>query len=283
MKLALFHTIFNIIGVLVVTPFIQVMVNFLQGLFVSKIPDEAKPKYINDVMIPVPESAIAALNKEIVNLYDQSFKAIAHGMSLHRTEILSGIDLKKVVTSSKNKFDTNIDQMYKNNIKDLYSEIIRFASIAQKNMNGEQNEKTDKLKISARKLIEAIKDIRELQKNINLFFRSKNKYIKAEYDFLRMGIANALKELDTIRKQEDGDIDTLSQIEMLKDRIKELDLIGNGRIDALIREQKIDARMATSLMNDSAFAYSISKKLIEVATVLWIEDKQIQELGEEDE
>ena len=38
--------------------------------------------------------------------------------------------------------------------------------------------------------------------------------------------------------------------------------------------------MATSLINDSVFTYEISSNLIDVAKILWIEDKEIQELGE---
>ena len=45
-------------------------------------------------------------------------------------------------------------------------------------------------------------------------------------------------------------------------RLENLDIISNGRIDALIRENKIDAKMATSLINDSTTAYHICKNLI---------------------
>jgi len=58
-------------------------------------------------------------------------------------------------------------------------------------------------------------------------------------------------------------------------------MIKNGRIDNLIRNNFIETKMATSLINDSAFAYEVSKNLIHVATILWIEDREIQELGEE--
>jgi hypothetical protein len=38
--------------------------------------------------------------------------------------------------------------------------------------------------------------------------------------------------------------------------------------------------MTTSNMNDSGFAYSVTKKLIEVATIIWIRDRDIRNLGE---
>lgn len=58
-------------------------------------------------------------------------------------------------------------------------------------------------------------------------------------------------------------------------------MMDNGRIDNLIRNNKISSEMATSLINDSGFAYSISRKLLHVATILWVEDREIQKLGDE--
>jgi phosphate:Na+ symporter len=68
---------------------------------------------------------------------------------------------------------------------------------------------------------------------------------------------------------------------VLKEDMKHLDLINNGKIDHLIRENKIDTNMATSIINDSTFAYDVIKRLIRVATILWINDKTLQEMGEQ--
>jgi phosphate:Na+ symporter len=39
--------------------------------------------------------------------------------------------------------------------------------------------------------------------------------------------------------------------------------------------------MATSYMNDSATGYSIQKKLVEVATILFINNNLLKEIGEQ--
>ena len=39
--------------------------------------------------------------------------------------------------------------------------------------------------------------------------------------------------------------------------------------------------MATTLLNDSAHAHNIIDKLINVAKILWIEDLDIKQLGED--
>lgn len=65
---------------------------------------------------------------------------------------------------------------------------------------------------------------------------------------------------------------------MLREEVDELDLIKSGKIDGLIRERLIEKKMATSLINDSAFVCSISTNLINIALVLWIKDSDIRNL-----
>ena len=73
----------------------------------------------------------------------------------------------------------------------------------------------------------------------------------------------------------------MSKSELLKDSLKSLDVIATGRIDVLIREKRIDKKMATTLLNDSSHAYTIINKLINVSKILWIKDSTIKQLGED--
>ncbi len=58
MKLALFHTIFNVIGVLAVAPFTSKLVILLESLFIDKRIDISRAKYLDSTVIEVPEIAI---------------------------------------------------------------------------------------------------------------------------------------------------------------------------------------------------------------------------------
>ena len=49
------------------------------------------------------------------------------------------------------------------------------------------------------------------------------------------------------------------------------DIITNGTLDKLIRKGLITNTMATSLMNDSDYANNISRNLIDMAEVLFID------------
>jgi phosphate:Na+ symporter len=51
--------------------------------------------------------------------------------------------------------------------------------------------------------------------------------------------------------------------------MKKHDATVNGVIDKLIREDLISAEMATSLMNDSSYAYDVARNLIDMGTILF--------------
>lgn len=63
--LALFHTIFNVLGVLIMWPLTERMVAYLEKMFRVHEEDEAKAKYLDLTLIETPELAHQALQKEL--------------------------------------------------------------------------------------------------------------------------------------------------------------------------------------------------------------------------
>lgn len=281
MKLALFHTIFNLVGVMLVSPFTHRLVKYLETLFIEVNIYALKPLYLDNVVINVPDAAIESIKKEIIHLYDSAIEAISHSMFLHRHEFIGSEDIEEVVKKSDISINTDVSEFYASKIKSLYGEIIHYATLSQEKMNEEDQNKVYDLKLASREIVEALKNMRDLQKNIFYYSKSKNPYVKEEYDNLRVYIAKTIDAIEKL-KEHDDDLDVISTIELLKESTKALDNIKNSRIDTLIREKKIDSKMATSLINDSAFAYDVTKKLLQVATILWIKDADIRTLGAEE-
>jgi len=77
MKLALFHTIFNVSGVLIVYPFMGNMVAYLETLFREDKKDRGKAKYLTNEVMQIPATALVALRKKTIHLYDKLLKIIA--------------------------------------------------------------------------------------------------------------------------------------------------------------------------------------------------------------
>ncbi len=281
MKLALFHTIFNIVGVLLVAPFIRHLVRFLETLFCTREKGRGQPKYLTEEVMEIPASALEAIRKETIHLYDKSLETIVHAMNLHRREIFSDKEIHEVVKRSTQTFDIDINVVYQQDIKNLYSEILRYSSRSQSYMDEEGNNQVYELKITARNIIEMVKDIRELQRNLNLFTKSNNWFMIHEYNKLREELVTIFRRIEEIRSSTINATEIMTQFEVLKEKASDNELALHHTIDALIRENKIDSKMASSLINDVGFTNSISRKLLKAASVLWVKDQVVKELGDE--
>ncbi|QYZ65445.1 MAG: sodium:phosphate symporter [Gammaproteobacteria bacterium (ex Lamellibrachia satsuma)] len=268
LKLAVFHSIFNIIGILAMLPFINTLVNFLMQRMPEKVLSVAEPKYLNDSVIELPDTAIEAVRKETLHLYDNAFAILAHGLSLHRHDILSDKDLDDVAAESTKVMPIDIDAEYEQNVKGLYSEIVNFISRAQSTMEPEQADELFALRAAGRDIVEAIKDTKHMHKNLSQYIVSDNDHIRAEYNRIRSYLGSVLRRLGVVQQEGDDPTSVLS-LDIMKVEMEENDTTVNGTLESLIREESITPHMATSLMNDATYAYDVTKNLVQMGEVLF--------------
>jgi phosphate:Na+ symporter len=282
MKLTLFHTIFNLMGVMIVSPFIHPLVRFLEGRFNDDSQHKSgEPKYLDSSAMETSLSATTAIRKESEHLYKNSLEIIVHGLSLHRKDIFSDKSLEKIMESSTKPYDIDIDRMYQVTVKNLYGDIIRFATMANDTLSRRDSKYIYSLKIANRGVVRAIKDIEKVQDNFNIYINHANESIRNEYNFLRKKIVTLLRELRRIENMEADFTEAILTIEVLKDNMKDIDIVENGRIDELIRDQKIDSKMTTSLINDSIYIYNVSNRLLEFAETVWADNEILREYDED--
>jgi phosphate:Na+ symporter len=67
-RLALFHTIFNVLGVLLMWPLAGALTRALERRFRTREDDEAQPRYLDDNVLAVPTLAVDALVRELERL-----------------------------------------------------------------------------------------------------------------------------------------------------------------------------------------------------------------------
>ncbi len=285
LKLAVFDSLFKIMGVVLFIPFIGKLVSFLENTLRS---DSSKGDkdidhalYLNDSVLEIPATAMAALTRETRHLYDNAFEIIAHGLNLHRANIVSTMDLEEVIKVSYSQNAVDIDDFYNRRIKSLYGEIIDFASRAQSEMTPEDIESLYQLKLANRDIVEAVKDTKHLQKNLVKYSTSTNEHIKEQYNTIRIGLAELLRNIDIIGTSDEED-EIILLLSKAKVHTERYDILANGTLDNLIRNGLISNEMGTSLMNDSAYAYDISKKLIAMAESIFIDVDNKMILSDED-
>jgi len=268
MKLAVFDTLFKVIGVILFIPFVDRLVNFLNKTLkpsVSKsVAGVDNARYLNESVLELPTTAMAAIVRETKHLYENSFEIIAHGLNLKRHNIVSTMPLDEVVQDLYSKDPVDIDDFYNNKIKGIYGQIIDFSTKAQSQMAPSDIEILYKLKLANRDLVEAVKDTKHLQKNLIKYTSSTNEHIKEQYNTIRKDLAELLRNINIIVTTDEEDV-TVLLLAKARLHTEKYDILANGTLDKLIRQSLITNEMATSLMNDSAYAYDISKNLIAMA------------------
>lgn len=270
LKLAVFHTIFNILGIIVMVPFISRLVSFLERAIAAPPLHIEKPRYLSDASAHIPDAAIEAVRKETVRLYEMSVDVITHGLSLNKQVLNSGKEIDNIINHSNHiKLQQNIDDVYDRRIKAIYAAIIEFISHAQGSMSVNQAEKLFSLREVGRDIVESIKGIKHLQKNLKVYLISNNPEIRQEYNNMRIQICHVLQELQILKADEEESATILS-LDKLKVKIAERDNITTKGLDRLIRKNRISAQMAVSLMNDSAYCQDVCRNLIHIGSILFV-------------
>ena len=285
LKLAVFDSLFKVMGVIMFIPFVDKLVKFLESNLKGKEKQEVESyesvQYLNDSVLELPATAMAAIVRETKHLYINAFEIIAHGLNLKRTNILSEMELEDVIKEGYSKNIVDIDDFYEHRIKGVYGEIIDFATQAQSKMSPEDIEDLYALKIASRDIVDAVKDTKHLQKNLVKYKNNLNNHIQEQYDAIRIGLAELLRGIDVVSKMSEED-EVIVLLSKMKVNMQRYDILANGTLDNLIRNNLITNEMATSLMNDSAYAYEISKHFIAMAEIIFIDvSSDIKNLGED--
>ena len=283
LKLALFHTIFNILGVLIMIPFIHRLERILMKYFKEKVDkDISEPKYLNEAVLEFPGTVISSLIKESKFLYKNAiFEIVAHGLNIHREDIKSELKIKKIIKKSTEDMHIDVENLYYKKVKTIYGEILRYATTAQNSLKltKKQNNIITDIKIANRKMVEIIKDVKELNKNVSLSMNLDNKYLQNEYDLFRKKVTKVLRVIYLFRTE--GKTDKYAaKLSQLKKEAKENIRQSTKSMDNLIRKNLINAEMASSLFNDHTNVNDMIKKLIEVAELLYDDNDSLFENSE---
>jgi len=274
LKLAVFHTIFNLIGVIVMVPFIDKLVRFLERVLKGDAPQSHNevltPLYLNDSALEFPATALKATLDESRRLLQNAMRIIAKALGVDAQRLFSEEDIKSVLDSQCCREIASIEQDYTNQLKGIYAQIAAFAIKAQVNMPEEYINGFHNIKLANRNIIEAVKMTQQLQHNLSRYLKSDNPHIKEQYIKMIRRIAKLERRIHLICQTEDR-AQALESLQKARKILEKNDIVANGKLDKLIRNDMIGYEMAASLMNDSAYTNNIIKSLIVAAGVLCID------------
>ncbi len=284
LKLAVFHTIFNLVGVVVMLPTIPFMVRFLERWVRGATEaEQLQPVFLNELALSLPDTALKVLIKETGHLFDNAFEIIAHGVNIHRSDILSERPIDVVVFKAREPFELDVMRDYNESVKVLYNAIVEFATQArvEGSLTSEQSVGIDNVRLVCRHVARTIRLISDMRENLLRYLAGENEHIVREYDQLRLRVATILREVYRLRGSQD-EVEIFLTLSRLKAEVVEADVLADGTLDRLVRASLVTDQMATSLMNDSESTSDICRRLIEMAELMFIaQGTDLREIGAE--
>lgn len=289
LKLAVFHTIFNVIGVGLMLPLLPRLIAFIERMIKEPALDLSRPKYLSQAVDEFPATIVSALQKEVRHLYSNAVELIAHGLNIHRHDLFATSDIAAFVANSDGPVEIDIDQRYEQRIKTLYSAIVEFTTRASgKELPPDVIARIYELRDVAERIVRAVKDIKHLRRNATRYTARPQGTATDLYNGLRTEIARILVEIEKLERAAPED---RSRLWLDEERVQvETDnREANQRIESLIRDGRISAEVATSFLNDANYAYGAMRDLIAAAQGYYVaadsaiaEIEKILEMEEEE-
>lgn len=192
---ALYHTLFNVIGVLVFLPFIGLFAKLLVRVY----PDRTATitHYLQNVSPNVSDAAIAGLRNEIMHL--------VRGTLEHNLRTLR-IDVSLVLSDASNG-KMSLDEHYEQ-LKRLQAEIFSFAStLLTQGVDEEESSQLNRQLHAARMALHAAKTMKDVRHNFDEFESSENEFVlKTNAEFRQRLIALYLRLTPLLAEQPHAEV-----------------------------------------------------------------------------
>ncbi|WP_428738025.1 Na/Pi cotransporter family protein [Sulfurimonas sp.] len=264
--LAVFHTIFNVMGVVILSPFIKYIAKFLSKLFVGK--KEVPTKYIHLVEPSLAEGSLVAIRNEITNLFTNCVKYAILIVNLKPSEVLKGEKSPHdIVQSSTNEYEFDYNKRYEH-LKDVEFETIRYLNkIGELELTQKQTEALDILYSSLRESVYVARIVKDIKHNIDEFSQSDDSKITYYFNLIR---ENLVKAIQNALLFGDKEIDRESILKNHEDILKEnrnfiQKLTKNFEKDAL------DEKTVVAFLNSNRSILLAISSFIDAAKVLDVE------------
>ena len=274
MKIAIFHTIYNIVWVGILLPFYGKFVNFIENLLPeTEIVQKwfVRNLYLNWAAEELPNTAIISLVKETRHMYSNSIDILLKILWLELTDLdpdKDGIVDYKSVKSKIKIYEWDSDQLYWEKIKILFWEIMDFSTRVQAKNPEKYFEEFSTIRRANINIVEAVKIIKHLKRNLERFLHSSNPAIKLQYEKIIEDLLFVIANIERLDVTE-GDYERIEILWSMQKFISDNDIINNWKIDELIRNKLITNEMATSLIKDTNYKNDICKKLILVSEIVY--------------
>jgi phosphate:Na+ symporter len=258
---AVFHTLFNVLGVVLFFPFIGIYSKGLMKIFPDK--KLQLTRYIHNLTEEVPEAAVTGIQKEVIHLiYD----------TLRFNLSILGIDQQLVFTQKEDKPKKGTKEEHYENLKLLQAEIFTFSSRVQSGGIEEIDTKNlNRYLHAARMGMHSAKSMKDVKHNFEEFESDDNEFIyNQNLDFRKRLIQLYLRVVLLFDEEEHEDI--AGEMAKLLKHINKEDRELVASVQKVATNKSItDIQVSDMLMVNRVFIQSSRQVLAAIREVLLTE------------
>lgn len=297
LQLAMFQTLFNIIGVLIFWPWQRhlevwlcrflpervepsVLISETQSgqrsAVEQRVLPETRARYLSDAALTSVDTASRAVVQELQHLGRLSLEVICHALYQPVTQLLSvQVDEQRLNARPNDIECLDAEELYQRHIKGVYSDLLGFMSRLDAEMDEEHQQFWMTCQVVALQLVDAVKDAKHLQKNMGRYLRDDQALVHDHYLDLRRHVLWILRQIREIGRLDLPDDVWRSRLDWVDGQAAKFDADYRHRIFSEVRSQHLDNLQASSLMNDLGYASRITQSLRNVLQLGLVGDNEL--------
>lgn len=275
-QLALFHTLFNAMGVSLFWPW----QGWLAGRLQRWLPDPVEPpvlitelvqpqpeapgtraRYLDDSALASADSAAHVVVRELQHLGRLSLEVICHALYLPVDQLLRERPDENVLNARPDTHGLDAEQLYQRHIKGVYGDLLDYMGRLEVNLDEAHQRFWVSCQLAALQLVDAVKDAKHLQKNLGRYLRAEDGEVRQAYVELRRHLLGVLHEMRELGHMDLPEQAWSERLDLLDEQAAAFDKRFRERIFAGVRERHLSGQQAGSLMNDLGYVSRITQSL----------------------
>lgn len=266
--LALFHTIFNLLGVLLFLPFINILAKFLTKAFPDRTTNLTL--FIDNTTTAVAETAIATLRRETLHLLKKTMYHNLSVLNIERNLVFSELEFISITEDQRISLTTSYD-----NLKVLQADIFTFAAGIQSNeLTESESNELGRYLHGARIALHSAKTLKDVRHNFDDFDNSDNRFLNEQYHQFRRRLMTTYVKLNSIMEVQKSSDTTTSILKMIKELKFEDENFLENLTKAINGKQIKNINVSTAIIANRAFVQS-ERQVILAFKELLLDEREI--------
>jgi phosphate:Na+ symporter len=276
-QLAMFHTLFNAMGVALFWPLQGRLATWLLRWLPERVeppvlitelapeqivePERTRARYLNERALDSVDAAASAVVMELGHLGRLSLEVICHALYLPVDQLAHVRGDEQLLQSKPKHGGFDAQHLYQLHIKGVYGDLLSFMGRMELPMDEAHQQFWVSCQLAALQLVDAVKDAKHLQKNLGHYLDAPPSAARDAYVELRRHLLATLHEVRELARSDMPDDMWQSRLRWLDDQAAGFDAQFRQRLFADVRSGRLDGLQTSSLMNDLGYVSRIFQSL----------------------